>query len=92
MECFVAGGGVRRADLVVTFKLKALTRWLVGLLPDSIAGARDFVNAAEWPPVESAEIVVRMILNFKNVFPADTFDDVQGMYLYYADLDGIYQL
>ena len=33
-----------------------------------------------------------MILLIKAVFPADTFDDVQGMYLYYADLDGIYQL
>jgi hypothetical protein len=92
MEWFVAGGVARRADLVANFKLKALTRWLVGPLPDAIAGARNFVNAAEWPPVESAETLVRMISNFKNVFPADTFDEVQGMYLYYADLDGIYQL
>ena len=71
--------------------MKALTRWLARALPNTIAGARDFVNDAEWPPVESAENLIRMILRIKAVFPAETFDDVQGMYLYYADLAGMYQ-
>ena len=91
MEWFVAGGAARRADLTVIFRMKALTRWLARALPNTIAGARDFVNAAECPPVESAENLIRMILRIKAVFPADTFDDVQGMYLYYADLAGMYQ-
>ena len=92
LEWFVAGGVARQADLVVKFQLKALTRWLVGPLPDAIAVARDDVNAARLPPVESAETLVRKIGTYKNVFPADTFDKVQAMYLYYADLDGLYQL
>jgi hypothetical protein len=49
MGWFVAGGAARRANPIVIFKMKALTRWLVRPLPDAIVGARDFVDAAESP-------------------------------------------
>jgi hypothetical protein len=92
MGWFVAGGAARRANPIVIFKMKALTRWLVRPLPNAIVGARDFVNAAECPPAESAEDLIRMMLRIKTVFPSETFDDVQGMYLYYADLARLYQV
>ena len=47
MDWFIARMPERRSDLISMFKLKELTRWLEGPLPDAIAGARDFVNAVE---------------------------------------------
>ena len=76
---------------MIEFELKVWMRWLGWQLPDAVVHARRLINNAVWPPVERAEVIVRMISRHKDVLPVDTFIKVQEKYVVYADLDGLYQ-
>ena len=69
MNLFMAALPASHFDLVLIFKLKVLTMWLVGGVDEATIGSITIIDATGWPPFASAENLVTIIAKKRKFTP-----------------------